>query len=140
MCIRDSTYTIEQAITDWRKYPELCLLDQYPNLPTVLWIIAMYCIAGMNGILWGYVVSTVVILHVMAMGNSVAHRLGGRNFDTDDNSRNNCLYALLSLGEWHNNHHARPYKANQGHLWWEVDLVYLILQCLAFLRLIWKLR
>lgn len=64
---------------------------------------------------------------------------GPRRFDTRDNSRNNLRYAVLSLGEFHNNHHHRAGRVRQGVAWWEVDLVYLVLRGLEQLRLIWDL-
>ena len=39
--------------------------------------------------------------------NSLCHTHGARPFATADNSRNNALVSLLTLGGgWHNNHHA----------------------------------
>ncbi|HCU24842.1 MAG TPA: acyl-CoA desaturase, partial [Deltaproteobacteria bacterium] len=36
---------------------------------------------------------------------------------------------------WHNNHHHFQATANQGFYWWELDVTYYILRCLAFLGL-----
>jgi len=41
--------------------------------------------------------------------------LGSRRFDTPDDSRNNFVLALITLGEgWHNNHHKFMYACQQG--------------------------
>lgn len=54
--------------------------------------------------------------------NSFAHAVGGRNFETDDNSRNPWLLGLLIAGEgFQNNHHAFPASAKFSYHWWEVD-------------------
>lgn len=59
------------------------------------------------------------------MVNSLAHRYGYRNFDTDDNSRNNTWVAIAAFGEgFQNNHHANPANANFAHKASEVDLGY----------------
>ena len=60
--------------------------------------------------LWGVVVRTVLVWHVTWCGNSFPHLFGYRNYETDDNSRNNALVAIITSGEgWHNNHHrCRP--------------------------------
>jgi stearoyl-CoA desaturase (delta-9 desaturase) len=56
---------------------------------------------------------------------------GYRNYDTDENSKNNVLIGLISNGEgWHNNHHAQPRAAAHGHKWWEFDVTYLTIQAL----------
>jgi stearoyl-CoA desaturase (Delta-9 desaturase) len=39
--------------------------------------------------------------------NSLAHIRGRRHYVTADDSRNNWLLAIFTMGEdWHNNHHA----------------------------------
>ena len=42
---------------------------------------------------------------------------------------------LLTLGEWHNNHHHAPSSARQGYAWWEVDLTWYLLRAMAALGL-----
>jgi stearoyl-CoA desaturase (delta-9 desaturase) len=65
--------------------------------------------------------------------NSFGHAAGGRNFDTDDNSRNNHVVAWLVFGEgFQNNHHRYPASATFSHRRFEIDLGYLA--CLAFER------
>jgi stearoyl-CoA desaturase (delta-9 desaturase) len=41
---------------------------------------------------------------------------------------------------WHNNHHRYMNAARAGHRWWELDLTYVILWCLARVGLVWGLR
>jgi stearoyl-CoA desaturase (delta-9 desaturase) len=87
---------------------------------------------GLSILLWGVVFRTIYTWHVIWGVNSVCHRWGYRNYQTEDNSQNNCLLALAANGEgWHNNHHADPRCANHGfHRWWEMDITYLTLRCL----------
>jgi stearoyl-CoA desaturase (delta-9 desaturase) len=83
----------------------------------------------------------VSLYHATYSVNSFAHLFGSRRFDTVDESRNNWLVAILTLGEgWHNNHHRYPSAARQGFFWWEVDLTYYLLLALQRLGLIWSLR
>lgn len=50
------------------------------------------------------------------------HKWGYRNYNSNDESRNNWLASILALGEgWHNNHHANPGRWWQGEKWWEFD-------------------
>ena len=47
--------------------------------------------------------------------NSICHVFGRRPFVASDQSRNNWLLALPSLGEsWHHNHHVFPSSASHG--------------------------
>jgi stearoyl-CoA desaturase (delta-9 desaturase) len=83
---------------------------------------------GLSLLLWGVIFRTVYTWHVTWAINSATHMWGYRNYDTDENSKNNWLFALATNGEgWHNNHHADPRSAAHGHKWWELDVTYLTL-------------
>ena len=57
--------------------------------------------------------------------NGLGHAVGGRNFATDDNSRNNHLAAWLIGGEgFQNNHHHAPASARFSYTPMEVDVGY----------------
>lgn len=59
------------------------------------------------------------------MVNALAHKFGYRNFESDDNSKNNTAVALLVFGEgFQNNHHHFPNAARFSVKWWEVDMGY----------------
>jgi stearoyl-CoA desaturase (delta-9 desaturase) len=63
--------------------------------------------------------------------NSLGHAVGGRNFETKDNSRNNLLVAWLVFGEGlQNNHHRFPKSAKFSYHRWEPDLGFAT--CLMF--------
>lgn len=80
---------------------------------------------GLSVLIWGVFVRTVAVWHITWSVNSVAHIWGYRNYETDENSRNNWLVALWSNGEgWHNNHHADQRSAAHGHKWWEFDVTW----------------
>jgi stearoyl-CoA desaturase (Delta-9 desaturase) len=60
---------------------------------------------------------------------------------TGDESRNNLIIALITLGEgWHNNHHYYPSSVKQGFYWWKIDITYWILKILSWLGIIWDLK
>jgi fatty-acid desaturase len=48
----------------------------------------------------------------------------GRNYETDENSCNNWVFASATSGDgWRNNHHADPRSAAYGFdRWWELDV------------------
>jgi stearoyl-CoA desaturase (delta-9 desaturase) len=63
--------------------------------------------------------------------NALGHAVGGRNFETPDNSRNNHLAAWLIVGEgFQNNHHRYPASARFSYRWPEVDPGYAICRLL----------
>ena len=81
---------------------------------------------GLSLVVWGVFVRTVLVWHITWSVNSVTHMWGYRNYETDENSRNNVWVGLWSNGEgWHNNHHADQRSAKHGHKWWEIDVTWI---------------
>ena len=67
--------------------------------------------------------------------------MGKRRYVTGDDSRNNWLLAIITMGEgWHNNHHAYQSSARQGFYWWEYDPTFYLLKLLERLGLVWNLK
>jgi fatty-acid desaturase len=96
---------------------------------------------GSSLLLFGVVYRTLFSWHVTWGVNSLAHMWGYRNYETDENSRNNWLFALATNGDgWHNNHHADPRSAAHGfHRWWELDITYLSLRFFSLFGLVWDI-
>jgi stearoyl-CoA desaturase (delta-9 desaturase) len=128
-------------VADLARYPELRFLDDHKWLPLIAWGVACFAIAGIPGLVWGFVLSSVLVMHASCFINSLAHVWGSRRYATRDSSRNNPWLAVLVLGEgWHNNHHHAMRSARQGFLWWEVDLTYYVLRALASVGVVWDLH
>jgi stearoyl-CoA desaturase (delta-9 desaturase) len=129
------------AVRDLARYKELVWLDRHPYLPAALLASATWLIAGWSGLAIGFCWSTVAAWHVTFCVNSLAHIVGRQRYVTGDESRNNWLLALLTMGEgWHNNHHAYQASARQGFHWWEYDPTYYALRVLSWLGLVWDLH
>jgi stearoyl-CoA desaturase (delta-9 desaturase) len=95
---------------------------------------------GTQVFVWGVLVRTVYVWHVTWLVNSAAHRWGYRSYDTNDQSRNNFIVALLTNGEgWHNNHHAAPRACSHGHRLWEIDLTFRVVRMFQLIGLAWNL-
>ncbi len=93
------------------------------------------------GLIWGGAVRIFFVHHVTWSVNSICHLWGRRPFPVRDESRNNLLVGILSLGEgWHNNHHAFPTSARHGFRWWDIDLSYYVIRMLVLLRLAWNVK
>ncbi len=141
-------------VRDWQRFPELRLLEKFDWIPFAGLGAACYALGaylhahypglqtdGWQLLVWGFVVSTVVLYHATYTINSLAHRFGTRRYATPDTSRNNAWLALLTLGEgWHNNHHRYPARAKHGIRWWEIDIGYLGLRVLAAVGLVRDLK
>lgn len=128
-------------VRDLSRFPELRFLDRYSYLPLIGYALVCWWVAGMAGVTWGFVVSSIAVSHATFLINSLAHVAGSRRWDTVDGSRNNPALALLTLGEgWHNNHHHYMSSARQGFAWWEIDLSYYSIQLLAALHIVWDVR
>ena len=128
-------------VADLSRYRELRLVERFSWVPILVHIAVCYAVAGIPGVVWGFAISTCAVLHVTACINSMAHLWGRRRYDTLDDSRNNALLAVLTLGEgWHNNHHHYESCARQGFFWWELDVTYMTLRVLAAMGVVSGLR
>jgi stearoyl-CoA desaturase (Delta-9 desaturase) len=128
-------------IADFAKYPELMWLHRYEQLPAFVLAVICFGIAGWPGLIVGFFWSTVAVYHGTFCINSLAHLVGRRRYVTGDDSRNNWLLAIITMGEgWHNNHHAYQSSARQGFRWWEYDPTFYVLKLLERLGLVWNLK
>jgi stearoyl-CoA desaturase (delta-9 desaturase) len=146
--------TRNERVKELAQYPELRFLDRFDVVVPFFFALAIFGLGewlayaapqlGTDGwqlLVWGFVISTVALYHATFSVNSLAHTWGSRRYKTSDQSRNNLLIALLTLGEgWHNNHHHYPGSARQGFYWWEIDPTWYGLRLLAACGLIWDIR
>lgn len=139
----------EALIRDFAKFPELRWISEHFLVPPVTLGVAMFVggflyggwIAAWSALVWGFFISTVACWHGTYTINSLSHVWGGRRFPTTDDSRNNFVLALITMGEgWHNNHHYRMYTTRQGLRWWEIDMTYYLLKLMSWVGLAWDLR
>jgi len=146
--------TETQRVKDLNQFPELRFIDRYDILFPILMAITLYVFgsllnayfpslntSGWQLVVWGYFISTVVLSHITYCINSLAHVFGSRTYETGDNSRNNFILALLTLGEgWHNNHHCAPGSVKQGFKWWQIDISFYVIKTMEKLGLVWDLK
>ncbi|BAZ78731.1 acyl-CoA desaturase 1 (plasmid) [Aulosira laxa NIES-50] len=146
--------TDEKLVRDFAKYPELRWLNRFPMIVpivlaitvTAIGIVLQLCIpqlktTGLQMLVWGFCLSTLLLYHTTFTINSLAHIFGDRRFHTTDSSCNNWFLALITLGEgWHNNHHYYPASERQGFYWWEIDCTHYILKLLSWLGIVWDLK
>lgn len=141
-------------VKDLAKFPELVFLERYDALvPLILFMslgIAGFLLQlyvpglGTNAgqmIVWGFCISTIALFNTTVLINSLCHVIGNKRFVTGDDSRNNLILALLTLGEgWHNNHHHYPATACQGFMWWEIDITYYVIKLMEKLGIVWDVK
>lgn len=146
--------TRSDKIKDFAKFKELIWLDRFDMLAPFILALILFITGvileiyapslettGGQLLVWGFFVSTVVLYHATYTINSLAHRFGSRRFETQDDSRNNPLLALITLGEgWHNNHHFYCGTVRQGFKWYEFDLTFYILKVMSWFGLVWDLK
>ena len=99
-------------------------------MPYLIHVAVMVALGMGAGMWWlGIAYFTGMMSHAVQGGiiNSFGHAVGGRNFDSDDNSRNNHPAAWILLGEgYQNNHHRFPASARFSYRWPEVDPGYAV--------------
>jgi stearoyl-CoA desaturase (delta-9 desaturase) len=128
-------------VRDLVKYPELVWLNRWHFVAPVLLAIGCYLIGGLQGLVWGFVISTTLTWHTTYCINSLTHRMGKARYETGEDSRNSLILAILTLGEgWHNNHHYYQSSTRQGFFWWEIDVTYYILRGMQAVGLVWDIK
>ena len=127
--------------------PDLCrdkvhrFLDSIPAVPPILSAVLMYYFLGMPGLVWGFFVRTIFVLHTTWLVNSATHIWGYRSHETRDKSTNLWWVAALTYGEgWHNNHHAFQTSARHGLSWWEIDPTYMMIKAMSFVGMAYNLK
>jgi stearoyl-CoA desaturase (delta-9 desaturase) len=134
---------------DLFKYPELKFLQRHYVWILVLQMLGLYALGsllslwypdtsinGLQCLVWGFFVSTVFLWHVTFSVNSVCHRWGSQDYDSNDASTNNWIIGILGFGEgWHNNHHFYPSSARHGLKWWQVDVTWILIRGLCLVGL-----
>jgi stearoyl-CoA desaturase (Delta-9 desaturase) len=72
-----------------------------------------------------------------AIVNYLGHKLGYRNFESDDASRNTLIVDFLTMGElFQNNHHKFGQSPNFGVRWFEIDPAFLGIRLFGALGLV----
>jgi stearoyl-CoA desaturase (delta-9 desaturase) len=151
---RSNFPTKYKFVAEWARYAELRWLNRFCTAIPILLALSLYVFGeilervapqlgtnGMQLVIWGFFISTVVLLHATMTINSLDHMYGSRRYNTPDTSRNNVLLALITLGEgWHNNHHHFAVSARQGFFWWEIDVTYYLLVVMSWLGIVKDLR
>jgi len=128
-------------VADLARFPELVWLDKFELAPAFLTGLLCFLLLGWQGLVVGFLWSTVLVYHSTFCINSLAHVHGSKRFVTGDDSRNNWFLALMTMGEgWHNNHHACQSSVRQGFRWWEVDATFYVLRGLAAIGVVWDLK
>lgn len=138
---KETEETDTKKISDLTRYPELRFLNKWHALPGIALAVALYFIGGMHALVWGFFVSTTLLWHGTFTINSLSHIFGKRRYETTDDSKNNWLLALVTMGEgWHNNHHHYQRSCAQGFFWWEVDMTFYVLKGLSLLGIVWDVQ
>jgi len=144
----------ENLVRDLSKFPEIRWLQRYFVVAALLMGATLFALGafleqaapqlhttGAQLLVWGGFVSTTILYHAVFTINSLSHMYGSRRFNTSDDSRNNWILAIITLGEgWHNNHHRFLASERQGFYWWEIDISHYILKTLSFVGVVWDLK
>ena len=136
---------------DLRKDPVIRWVDKLFPLWVVLGLVIPFLAglalsggslwAGFTAFLWAGLVRVFLLHHATWSVNSICHMYGRRSFATEDESRDNWLVALVSLGEgWHHSHHAFPTSARHGLQRTQIDPSFAVIRGLERLGLVWNVK
>jgi stearoyl-CoA desaturase (Delta-9 desaturase) len=136
---------------DLRKDPMMRKIDSLFPLWALLGLalpaLAGYVLSGfepmaaLTAFVWAGLVRVFLLHHATWSVNSICHMFGRRTYKTRDESRNNWILALPSLGEaWHNNHHAFPSSAVHGLDEHQLDLSGWLIRQMERVGLVWDVK
>lgn len=153
---KDYKKTHYGLIQDYAKFKELIWINRFHIIPPLTLLIGVFIWGGyekagitgefnLNGAFAsafiGFFFSTMVLYHGTFSINSIMHKFGKPRYKTGDESKNNLILALVTLGEgWHNNHHYYMSSTRQGFFWWEIDITYYILKLLSYVGIVWDIK
>ena len=128
--------TLRRYVPDLLKDPVHVFLSNYYYAPNILLGAGLLYFGGLGMLLWGVFLRVTLGLHFTWLVNSATHLWGTRPYNTNDDSRNNFLIAILSWGEgWHNHHHAFPRAARHGLKWYQIDFNWYTITVMRWLGL-----
>jgi stearoyl-CoA desaturase (delta-9 desaturase) len=136
---------------DLRKDPTIRWVDKYFPLWALLGLaipfVAGFALsggslfAGFTAFVWAGLVRVFLLHHATWSVNSICHMYGSRPFAIEDESRDNWLVAMVSLGEgWHHSHHAFPTSARHGLRRFQPDPSYAVIRTLEKAGLVWNVK
>lgn len=139
--LRTPTIHVEASILNDRYYQFLQRTWMAQQLP---WALLFFWLGGWGFVFWGVCarVTAGVCGHWLVgyfahNRGDIHHLVRGANVQ----GHNVRFASLLTMGEsWHNNHHAFPSSAKLGLYKGEWDPGWWVLQCLAYVGLVWNLR
>ena len=143
-----------KLVRDLVKFPELVFLNRFDVIGPIALFALLFAsgamlemfapslgTSGWQMVIWGGFISTTILFHATCTVNSLAHTMGSKRFDNDDDSRNSLFIALITLGEgWHNNHHQYQASARQGFYWWEIDISYYLIRLMGLIGIVYDIK
>lgn len=134
-------------IKDFSKFPEIQWLERNNYIGLLLSFIGLYFLGenlgykGFSFILWGGVLPTILCMHSVCILNSITHKMGVKDFRSNDKSRNNRWLVFLLLGEnLHNNHHSFPSSYTNTFLRTDLDPIGFSLRILKSIKIVNSLK
>jgi hypothetical protein len=84
-----------------------------------------------------FFIPAIKTFHACGFASVVAHRIGYKNFDTPDNSKNLPMPCIIGSA-YHNNHHNDESNYNNSVKWYELDHIAWVINLLLFIDKLFK--
>lgn len=112
------------------------LYSRFTSKGIILMLIIDLLLFGLPGITIWAIQMMWIPFHAAGVVNGIGHFWGYRNYECPDAATNIFPWGFWIGGEeLHNNHHAFASSAKFSMKWWEFDLGWVYIRCLAFLGL-----
>jgi len=107
-------------------------LHKYGTSVILVQYAALFFLGGVKAVVFLGVLPQAATGAMSMVSNWLTHWTGSRRYETKDDSANVWWLAIPTWGEsWHNNHHAKPWRASFGERWWELDVSGMIIHLIA---------
>lgn len=111
----DIDYTL---VKDLLKSKYLTFIHKCGLYIMLLFYCLLFILGGFSILFAAGIIPQSLTILISLISNYVNHSWGYRNYDINDESKNNWVLALITWGEsWHNNHHAKPMLYSFKHKW-----------------------
>ena len=151
---KESLETDMSQVNDFKKFPEIQWINKNHSLGIMLTFVILFLFgsfvnkfypefgtSGLQLLIWGGVLSTLLCCHTVLALNSLCHLTGTKAYPSKDQSSNVWWLSPLLLGEHlHNNHHFFPSSYTAAFAWYELDQMGLIIRILEKLGVVWDVK
>lgn len=124
----DKQYSINTSVIRRLSKDNLCIFSRDHYLKVYITTIILLGILFPKFTVYFMLIPGLLAFHAGSFVNTLQHRFGYRNFETNDKSTNIWICMFIHGQALHNNHHASPHHYSCSVKWYEFDFIGFIIK------------